>query len=310
MSRLLDLQEQLLDTNAALAQLDRAAADEPTLASIAAMAASLRKRYQSLESAFLREAADLGLDVCSYRLFGERERPTAGGLANVLGAFQNLVSVVYGAIAQKAPRETAHLSARVVADTTFDIGYVFPGSLGIALTIPNERRLVEDSHLDEALNAIFDMAKATNSSQVLDHAKTLGPASIRALYHWAKGHVDSDLGVDIEWKRERLVRGKLLAQKPDFERLSIAIDLTSEETTEEITTECELVGADVTRRSFHLRLAGGEDIRGSFERALGPSQTVELPRKYRVTLSKTVKVKYSTGEEDTKYQLLKLDPVD
>ena len=309
MTTLLDLQQQLLDTDATLAQLERAVAGDPNSPSLHAMAESLLNRRESLESAFLAEANSLGIDVCSYRLFGERDRPTILGLAKVLGDFQTLVSVVYDAIKTHVPKERARFGLDVAAATSLEFGYSFAGSLGIVLTIPNERLLIGESVLDEAVQTIFGMAKATQPGHILEHARQLGPAPVRALYRWAAGHAQSGLGVDIEWRRERVIRSHLLAQRPELERLYLTIEATSEETVEEQELGCDLVGADVTRRSFHIRLEDGQDIRGSFKEAISASHTVELPKRYRVKLRRTTRVKYSTEEEEVTFELLNLEPV-
>jgi hypothetical protein len=308
MARLTEIQEQLLDTGAAWAQLDRALAADPRSSSLKSMAQSLRKRQEALEAAFLQEADQLGVDICSYRLFTEGERPTIAGLSKVLGDFQGLVSVVYDAVKTAMPKARARVGADSLAATTFEFGYAFPGSLGVVLTVPNERLLIGESKLDETIETVFRMARAEDSSQILEHAKQLGPAPVRAMYKWALGHVESGLGVDIEWRRERLVRAKLLAQRPELQRLYMTIESTSEETTEQFEVKCDLVGADVTRRSFHIRLETGEDIRGAIKAPVSPSQTVELPKRYRVTLLKSTKTKYSTDEEETRYELLRLEP--
>ena len=307
MSSLLDIQEQLLNTNAALARMERAAAEDPSSSSVQAMGRSLRKRQQALESAFLAEANSIGVDVCTYRLFGDGGNPTIAGLSKVLGDFQTFVSTVYNAIKTAAPKERTRVSGSIARESSFEFGYVFAGSLGIVLTVPNERLLMGESKLDETMETVFAMARATDSSQILEHAKQLGPASVRAMYNWAVGHTQSGLGVDIQWRRERVVRAELLAQRPELERLSATIETTSDEKEEQFDSECELVGADVTRQSFHLKLSTGEDIRGSFKDAISPSQTVELPKRYKATLLKTTSIRYSTGEEKVSYQLLRLD---
>ncbi len=308
MSNVLEIQEKLQDTNAAIAQLERAMAVEPESLALSAVGKSLAKRQRTLESEFLAVVDSLGVDVCSYRLFGEHARPTITALSNALGDFQTLVSVVFDAIKTSLPKMRARVSAESAMETAFRFGYAFPGSLGIVLTLPNERLLFGESKLDESIFTIFDMAKASDSSQILKFAKRLGPAPIRAMYKWARDQAQSGLGVEIEWRRDRDVRAKLLVQRPEFEHLQRLIDETSQETREEITVTGQLVGADVERRSFHMRLESDTEIRGFFTDAIGLSHTVELPKLYRANITKTVTIRYSTEEEDIHYHLLRLEP--
>jgi len=52
MNRLSEIQEGLLDTNAAMAELEKAIANDPKSLSLLAMIKSLEKRYEKLEADF------------------------------------------------------------------------------------------------------------------------------------------------------------------------------------------------------------------------------------------------------------------
>jgi len=309
MNRVSEIQEKLLETNAAMAEVEKAIANDPKSLSLSAMMKSIEKRYQKLESDFMAAVDSLGIDVCAYRIFGEEERPTLKALSSILGDFQTLVSTVYDAIKTTIPKVRARISAEVVAETEFRFGYTFPGSVGVVLTIPNQRLLIGESHLDESLQVISKMAKVHDSPEVLEYAKRLGPASVRALYRWAYDHAESGLGVDIEWRRQQVIRTRIFAQRPELQRLHQTIAMTSEERISELTVHADLVGVDVARRTFHVKLDTGEDIRGSLAKdiPISEKQTVELPKRYKAHIIKTEKIYYSTEEEVTSYNLLSLE---
>jgi hypothetical protein len=309
MSRISEIQGKLLETNAAIAEVEKAIANDPKSLSLSAMMKSLEKRYEKLEADFMAEVDSLGVDVCAYRMFGEEEHPTLRALSSVLGDFQNLVSTVYDAIKTAVPKIRARISAEIAAETEFRFGYTFPGSVGVVLTIPNQRLLIGESYLDESLRVISEMARVHDSPEVLKYAKRLGPASIRSLYNWAYDHAESGLGVDMEWRRQQIIRTRLFAQRPELERLHQIINLTSEERVSELTVYANLVGVELTRRSFHLKLDTGEDIRGSLAEDIDISekQTVELPRRYKAQIIKTEKIRYSTEQEDISYNLVNLE---
>jgi hypothetical protein len=312
MNKIIEIQEKILDTNQAIAEIEKAIASDPFSFSLSAMAKSLTKRYQQLEMAFQTEVSVLGVDICTYRIFGEeKERPTIKSLSSVLGDFQTLVSTVYDAIKSEMPRARARLSADVTSETEFRFGYTFPGSVGVVLTVPNQRLLFGESKLDESLLTISKMARLQESEDVLAYSKKLGPASVRALYRWAYDHAESGLGVDIEWRREQLVRTRLLAQKPELQKLHQTINRTSEQSIHEMTISAELVGVDVLKRNFHMKLSTGEEIKGSLVKELniGENQTVELPKFYKAHLQKTEVIHYSTEKEDITYHLLGLEPI-
>ena len=314
MSRISELQEKLLDTNAAIAELDKAIAKDPKSQPLTAMAKSLEKRYQKLETEFMDAVDSLGIDVCSYRLFSEEEQqPTLKGFSNVLGDFQNLVTTVYASIKMAVPKIRAKISADIAAETVFRFGYTYPGSLGVVFTIPNERKLFGESFLDESLKIIAEMAKLHESPEVLEYAKKLGPASIRALYRWAYDHAESGLGVEIEWRRQRIIHTHMFAQKPDFQRLHQIISFTSDEQTCEETVSADLVGIDVAKNTFHLELDTGEDIKGSLSdimaETIDEKHPAKLPKRYKAKYRKIRRILYSTDEEKTSYHLLSLEPL-
>ena len=115
------------------------------------------------------------------------------------------------------------------------------------------------------------------------------------------------MGVDIEWRRERLIRANLLTQRPEFEELSQAIRETSDVETQDSVVDGELVGCDVISRTFHFKPVDGEEIRGRFTDAISSSQAAEVPKRYRANLTMTRKTQFSTGEEDISYRLNSLE---
>ncbi len=307
MSRLVELRDMLDETASTVARLEQAIASDPKSPSLFAMLKSVEKRRGNLEEEFLTETHSVGIDVCSYRLFGDFERPTIAAISKALGGFQTLVTVVYDAVKSSVPKLRARVGADIENETAFHFGYAFSGSLGVVLTIPNQRLLMGESDLDKTFRTIFNMAKAQNSSEILEFARVLGPAPVRMMYQWAFDHARHGLGVDIEWRRETHIQAKLFAQKQELENLYSTIESTSEETVTEAVVEGTLEGADVPRRSFHIVLDNGEDIRGLFLDAISNDQTVELPKRYRAILTKRSKIFYSTEREETSYFLNRLE---
>ncbi len=308
MTRLLELQEQLQETRAALAQVERALAERPDKPSLSALAKSLTAQQRNLEADFAVEVDRLGMDVCSYRVFKDEGVPPLLPLAQGLVDFQSLVTVVYDARKTSVPKERAKVSPDIRAETAFELGYTFPGSLGIVLTIPNKRRLILDSHLDEAIGQVFSLAKARSTSDIREFAKRLGLASIRAMYKWASGHARAGLGVGIEWRRESTVLASLLAQQPELENLYRMIEETSDESETKISVEGGLEAVNIKTRRFVLRDSTDSRISGSYKDAIGVSHRAELPgRRYRATLTKVERIRYSTDEEEVEYHLERLE---
>lgn len=309
MNDLIDLHDKLQDTLAAIARMERELKpQQPDTVQLRLTLRSLEGRKRQLETAFLAASASQGLEVCSYRIVPDEERVKVAGIAAAIGEYQALVSIFYDAIKNGA-KQIAKLNADAQQETAFDFAYAFAGSAGFVFTLPNEPTLFDNTNLDEAIRLIFEASSATQPAEILQLARRLGPAPIRVLYRWSNAHVRSSFSAEIKWKRGSETRQSALIQMPEFRRLRQVLDETSENTAEETTVAGELVGADVSRRSFHLRLDNGQDIRGSFAQVIGPAHPVKLPKRYRVTLLKQTRIRYSTEEPEVSYELLHLQPL-
>lgn len=310
MSAILEITEKLQDTEAAIHQLEEAISHKTPTPSIIATLSGLERRQQDLQTQFERLTAHQHLDVCSYRLFPahkEEDRPTLRAFTKTLLDFQNLVTQVYSAIKTDQPKHTTHVTAEAAAETAFGYAYSFTGSLGVVLTLPNERLLLGETEIDIAIKTVFEMAKADTPQEVGAYAKKLGAAPVRTLYSWVSDQVKSGLSSQVEWRRQHQVRSTLLAQLPELEELKRAIEATSEEETEELILKGTLVGLDVISRTFHMTFEEGDDVRGKIADAIGLEHSVELPRVYTAQLIKTKKVFYSQEKESVYYFLVSLD---
>ncbi|TWA87146.1 hypothetical protein FBZ83_1018 [Azospirillum brasilense] len=307
MSSLPDLQQMIMDTGALTSRLERLLAAHPESSSLGANIASLRKRQAKLEAAFREEADRVEVDVCNYRLIPEVERPLAAGVGDALKTFQSLLSVVYDAV-KYGPKSTKRIGAEVWAQTALGFNYTYAGSIGIVMTLPNERLLI-DSHLDEAMKTVFEMVKSPDSSTVLSHARQLGVGPVRAMHDWAQGHLAAGFGASIKWGRGDDIRSEVLVQMPELENLRRVISEASDENVDYWYVSGDLVGANVSSKTFHIKTED-MNIKGTFGAAIGQAQTVELPKRYRFKLRRTTRVYYSTDKEDVEYFLEEIDPKD
>lgn len=308
MSEIVGIREKLQDTAAMLTAMEGDLARTPDAKALLLNFKSVEKRKKKLEDELAITAASLGLEVCSYRILPNEQRVKVAGLASAIGEYQNLVSIFYDALKNGA-KLRATLNADALRDTSFDFAYAFAGSVGFVFTLPNELTMFNNTFLDEAIRLIFEVSKAEQPSDILRFSRQLGPAPIRTLYRWAESHVQSFFSAEIQWKRGPDIRQSALIQEPEFQRLQRVLVLTSDDTREEMVVVGELVGADVLRQTFHLRMDHGPDIRGRFSEVIGSAHTVELPKRYRATLLKTTRIRYSTEEPEVFHELLRLEPI-
>lgn len=307
MSRILELQDSLRDTSAAIVVLERALSRDPSSDSIIRSMKSVEKRYKRLEVDFLAEAKNAEVTVCKYRLFSDDKRPTLKVISEALGTFQDLFSTVYKAI-KTGPIQKAPSRKDIDKESEFGFAYTYSGSVGVVLTLPDELLLFGESRLDETMAAFVDLARVQETSQIAAFSKKLGLAPVRQMYQWAAEHTESGYGAEIEWLKKKEIKNKLFIQAPEIRSLKELMEKTGEETIKEIVVEGELLGADVLGHRFHMRVEGGE-IRGVFADAISEKHTVELPKQYRAKIRKTTRVKYSTDEEQEIYFLIQLTKI-
>jgi len=308
-SRLLEIREQLQDTQAALSQLDRALAeqalDRPSLA-LQTTAASLKRRRRELEAAFVREANQRGMDVCTYRLFSEQLQPTVAAVAGTMGHFQKLVSVVYTAI-KHGKRERQRIPEDVALETSFEFGYSFAGSVGLVFTLPNDRFIADiESRLDQSFETIIQMLDADSPEALLAFSHKYGVAPLRALFAWTDQHVGGGVGAGIDWQRNQEVRLSRVAQLRELEALRDMIGATSEENRTRQQYRGVLLGADSDPKRFHFKPDSGQEIRGSYETAINPALHPEMFKRYIADIERVETIHLATEEEDVKYFLHEL----
>jgi hypothetical protein len=307
MNVLLDLREKLQDTHATMARLRTAIAVTPDDEGLALMAESLLRRQEVLEVGFSEIANSQHLDICKYRLIPESgDTYPILGLSKILAEFQQLVTTVFDAIKTKRPKTRARIAPELVQLSSFDFGYVAPGSLEIVLTIPNDRLLLIESDLDEAVNTVFQLMKSDDSREIGSLAAKVGVASVKKLYELAEDHYKYALSADISWKREAETRGEILVQPAEFERLCGRLDEKSDEANEPVSVRGRLVGLDIELGTFHMTFPEGEDIKGKIGGAFQEGRISEVPGNYIANMKKTTIIYYSTREDKVSYELVEL----
>jgi hypothetical protein len=309
MTRLIEIQGELAELQGFLSRIDELAAAGPAPPSVAVTAASLRKRVRELEAEFSEESAARQVDVCRYRLFRNCGTPSAMASAMSLVDFQELVSHVYDVLGTKT-KSRARTSDEAIRETSFQIGYVFPGSIGFALTLPAENWLIDDdtSPIDNAIEEIFALANAETSEATTEAAQRLGPSVIRLMHKWISRHNHYSMGIDIQWHRRETVKSQLFKQPKELVRLASVFKATKESVDDDVSVEGEYVGGDVDKQTFHMKVPGAADITASFHESF---DQLQLPEKFRTKVIahflRRTKTHVVTGERDARYLLKRID---
>jgi hypothetical protein len=274
-----------------------------------AVAASLRSLYKLnhvYEDEFRVAAAADAVDVVSYRIFDGRERPTMALLGKALDHFQSLYTVLYSAVSSGRPKDTAHISAEVIQKTSFQFAYTYSGSVGFVFTLPNERLLLGETELDEAMQDLFQMAKASGTEAIKSFALKFGMAPIRAIYKWASALSASGVGADIEWGKGEISKNRIILQPAEIEALKNWIDQTSELEIDENDYVGKLVGFNSKNHSFLFEPPDSTAIRGTIAENADIQLPVKVPEFYTARIRTTSRVRYSTEQQDIYHELIAL----
>lgn len=304
MTNLADLSEKLQDTAAAITTMETTLVQTRDVA-VQEILATLRRRHADLETRFATLADAQETEVCRYRILRSGSTFPIAVLADSLRAFQGWLTVTFDAVAH-GPKARSRVSAEVAQRTTLDLGYVYPGSVGFVLTIPNQRLLIGETELDTAVQQMFGMLRAENSAQLRDFSRKVGVAPIRKMHEWVSSHAKADLSADIRWERGEILKSDILFQSEEAVRLASIVESTSDETIERVTLTGFLQGGDLDSRSFHLsfpEVQEAEDIRGYMAKNFAPTEELLLGKRYEVDLVKRTVTQYATEKDDVWWEM-------
>jgi hypothetical protein len=306
MSRLAQLQQDLQLASAAVARAERVLAQYPNLPSALATLRTIENRRSSLEEQFFAAAAEAGLDVCGYRIEHSGSTASISGLTAVLGKFQKLFTTVYDALQHDGPKKKkARVSAEVADATSLQFAYTFPGSVGVMMTLPNEKLLFE-SKLDDAMKKTFELMTAQDAEHIQVLTDTVGLPAVRIAHEWAEENVTAGFGADIAWRRGDELKTEIRVQIPQITHLASVLRLMKAK--EQIEVVGQLLDVAITDRTFQMDV-DDKIIHGTFDYTLiNAMHPVQLPKTYLATLTISQRVALpESGAEQIEYHLLRLD---
>lgn len=305
MSKLADLQKDLQGAAAAIAHAERTLAAHPDVPSVHATLRAIQSRRASLEEQFFAAADDLGLDACGYRIEMTGSTASISGLTAVLGTFQKIFTTVYDALERGTKKKAGKNSDKAIADTTLGFAYSFPGSVGVMMTIANDRHLF-GAKLDEAMEKTFQLIRAQETAELQSLTDRIGLPALRLVHQWTEENVKAGFGADIVWRRDDVVKREVRVQLPELALK--AATLRSMRAEETVVVVGELLDVKVSDHTFSMQLSD-KIIQGTFDKVISSQNPVQLPKTYQATLKILQKVAVDeTGKEQIDYFLVRLDP--
>jgi hypothetical protein len=304
MSRLADLQRDLQSAAAAIAHAERTLAAHPNVPSVLATLRTIQNRRASLEEQFFAAADEMGLDACGYRIEVEGHTASISGLTGVLGTFQKIFTTVYDALQRGAKNKNAKNSMESIAATTLGFSYSFPGSVGVMMTLANDRFLFE-SKLDAAMDKTFALIGAQEPEEIQSLADLVGVPAVRLVHQWAEENVKAGFGADIIWRRDDVVKREVRVQAPEIAQKAATIKAMSAKET--VVVVGELLDVALSDHTFRMQVKD-KIIQGAFDRVISSQHPVEIPKTYQATMTIMQKIVVDdSGEEQIDYFLLRLD---
>lgn len=303
MSDLAELARKIRDTSTVIVRAERKFAQHPEDDALELNLLGLSKRFDNLKSQFQEEADRQEIDICDYRIIPEIEGSyPISGIGSALSSFQEMVSVFLAAI-KDGPRKRASVPAEVAQLAALNFGFAYPGSLGFALTIPNERLMLIESDLDRAIESVFQIVKARSTEEISKIARELGVPPIRKVHDWADAHTKYGFTVDIKWRRGAEIRRQTLAQIEELQEVKRLIEAISERKSETIEIAGTFEALNVHSRTFRLEPAEGEAIVGHFAETFQPDPAIPIPSYQRARLTKHTVVHYSMDLDEETWEL-------
>jgi len=176
------------------------------------------------------------------------------------------------------------------------------------MTLPNERLLVGETQLDQAMQKTFELMKAREPTEIQRLAETLGVAAIRQAHLWAVENAKAQFGANVMWQRDTKMVSEFRLQFQEIQQLAFAMGNASAR--EQITVIGELLDVSFHEKTFKMDV-DKNIISGSFDGAISYTRPVQLPRAYRATLNVSRKIAVADEQEEISYFLVSLgDPAE
>jgi hypothetical protein len=183
------------------------------------------------------------------------------------------------------------------------------GSVVVALSVHNDRLLAVKSELDQTFDLVISLLHARTDTELRELVNRVGVASISRAYNWAENSASYGLDTSIAWSKAIPHGEPVSITKQQAQTLKDAIDATSDEEIKPEEHDCELIGIDDDASYFHIKTTAGEEIQGGLSSEFPKGLHVTTHNNYRAFLSKSTRIKYSTGEEKERWTLHRLTAI-
>lgn len=285
--------------------MERAFAISPNDSGLRITLLSAKRLAERAEADLMEAAGANGVDLCRYRVVRAVDTYPAADLGRSIAAYQDLFTALY-AYVKKGTQSVARYTNEIRAASTLNIGYTFPGSLGVLFTIDNPRGLFLDSgELDTVISSLNELTQLNSITQVRQAAKTMGLNVVRNAYKWAEQNWEAEYSVDIKWSRSDRVTIGGFVQREKFLKITSLIKQTQDEEPRELQISGTLAGYNILSDSFVITTSNGDTYSGKLAQNFVRKQ-YKVPSIYTATVLERSVTNYATEKTVTTYELIEL----
>lgn len=300
----------LQDTDLTLERLLTLAQNDPTDEIALFNAETVKKRRGDLERKLNYQLRQEQADIVEYKINRvEVSNYPAKAIASSILAFQELITSVFDAI-RTTPKKTYKPAPASVELSSMDFAGARAGSVVVAMSVHNDRLLAVKSQLDDTFDLVVALLRARTDSELRELVNRVGVASISKAYSWADNSAAYGLDTSIAWSKAVPTDEPIAITKQQALALKEAIDATSDEEIKFEEYECELIGIDDDTSYFHIKSIDGVEIKGGISAEFPKGNRWVTHVRYKAYLSKSIRIKYSTGEEKERWHLIRLAPAE
>jgi hypothetical protein len=284
--------------------MENVAAQVPGDKYVLANLMSVKRFATQLEQQWEEQCRVKQTEVCRYRILGGSNYSLSSFSKSLL-EFQGLFTQIFDA-KKNGVKKRARITPDMARQTSFDFGFSYPGSLGVALTIQGQSDLFEGG-FDQAIDAFMDALKIDDEYQVRDTASSLGDAVIKRIYDWSSVNLEAEYEVDISWTTSKgLTKGGLIGTS-DLSKIVEAIRQTSEAVIRSVSVSGTLLGLDSKTGHFRFVPFGdGPDYSGKAASDFPILKNWKLNSNYEAEISIEEITYYATQETKKSYKLKSL----
>jgi hypothetical protein len=293
MSALRSILDSLNDVEATISQITRDAGPEMSFG-VQLSLQSLEARREMLKEELVEISHNEFVDICDYKIVpGAADSYAMSAVTGAWHDFQDMLSLIFGAVQTGVARTSTKLTADLVEKTRLNFGYAYQGSLGIVMTIRNDRLMLSESNLDQAVTAVFGAIRAKTPDEIRNVAHTFGVPVVRKLHHFSKLHSQFEMAAEIKWVKSKEISHSVLAQPAEFAEIVRIIEEKGDVTRDPVTVIGALLAWNTITKAFVLDVPDSEQISGHWAEDFDGRSERKVPANYRAELTKLTVVRYA-----------------